>query len=769
MACKPPPPNKLPPPPPPPPLPKPPPPPPPRNSSQLIACQNNAPIGQSCGGNVSSQSANGVLNSGSSAGSLNTTGRCGHSQLNVTGVIPPQLCQRNLNKFNENCSSRSSVSSHSSMQHHHHGNNNHPVPNPSMGTTNFSSICTHGCSCQTSLMQHNHITSSSMSDNGSCTYGINYRAQGSSNCGGCCSNNVNHVHNLTPKCQQSQGTLNMTAIARGNGVSGGPISTTISRNALFHTNENTNPNLSNQNSETRIRCQQSSCTHQHHHHSLHDNQIVTTPGLQPVDGSFHRCHAAQSNTISSLPSLMTDQIQRPSTNSHCNHVHRVNTCNHHHQNANFCDHHVHPPNQQQHPHQFGCLHSHHGRGSPDVMLGKTFVACNSSRHCPQSSIHANRSSDMSNNDSLLSTTHTHNLSNSSTTTHTSNVAVKHQPQTFVHPPLSRGNQSNSSQHYDQYGQSSAASTSSATASLSNYQMRAGSEDRIPLYPSKIHQPLPAPPTRMFNSSTNNSNFNGNMNYLNNNHIPVMTTTLINTSQGSQSMHPLPPLPPKPNSPNASSCSTQITTVTSSPSLSNLPVTRVTSQAGVQNPLPESDTPPPLPPLNPCSRPQQSINPHTTRAHPQLCPPTHITNQQLVNFNPSAIRNNGHMTEAERKTEMLTRQVESELEKKNSDPNGICFKCGEKVVPAQGDACRAMNKIYHANCFRCCKCNRTLLGETFYPVLDKVYCEEDYKVGFLSLEFLLNLMSFSNIRFHLTPSTLDTRSLWRSALHARNLS
>lgn len=219
----------------------------------------------------------------------------------------------------------------------------------------------------------------------------------------------------------------------------------------------------------------------------------------------------------------------------------------------------------------------------------------------------------------------------------------------------------------------------------------------------------------------------------------MTTTLINTSQGPQSLHSLPPLPPKTISPNNSSCSTQITTVTSSPSLLNQPITRVTSQAGVQNPLPASDTPPPLPPLNPSTRPQPPLSQHMTRTQQQLSP-SPMLNQQLINLGTN--RNTGLMTEAERKTEELTRQVEQEFErqKKTGEPHGVCFKCGEKVMPAQ-EACKAMNKIYHASCFVCCVCNRTLLGKTFYPVLDKVYCEEDFKVSrediFCHCKFTIN--------------------------------
>ena len=637
--------------------------------------------------------------------------------------------QRNFSKHADTCSSRSSISSHSSLQHHHHVGN-YSTLNNSSNVVGYPSPCGRqanlSCICPNSALQYNHPNSSSLSDNGSCNLNYNQESRGFTQipCNSCCSmHTTHHMHNAPVKCQASS-MVNQTVNPRLTAnVTSTPV---VNRNTLFYNTESVNNDsaVSCCNGDTRNNFPETLL--HHHHHAAHGIDVPVNTNiapLQPADQihsfSFHRYNVPQPSATPSAPNSLGDQNQRTLPH-HCNYAHRAPECNHH-RPPICCSHHIQTVAQQQVIHDCGnCSHSHneliHHKCNSTLPLAE-----NHHIHYAQEST-VNQYQDSSNNDSLLSTAHTHNLSNSSTTTHTSNVAVKHQPQ-FHQPMVSRAGRSNSSQQYEQYGQSSAASTSSATASLSSYHMPSGFDDLVPLYPSnKIHQPLPPPPMLKSRSTSPSQTVVNTHNTL-----PVIATTFLNSvsHQPPHEAPTLPPLPPKPISPNASSCSTQITTVRTSPSLQNQPITRVTSQAGVQHPLPDSDVPPPLPPLNPGSRTQPLIDSLVTKFQ-NITDASQSQITDLLNLN---LDRNAMLSEAERKTQALTKQVELELEQQinSSEPHGICPKCGIRVMSAQ-EACKAMNQIYHANCFVCCECNRTLLGKTFYPVGDKVYCEEDFKVS-----------------------------------------
>ncbi|KAL9975897.1 hypothetical protein ACROYT_G013115 [Oculina patagonica] len=62
---------------------------------------------------------------------------------------------------------------------------------------------------------------------------------------------------------------------------------------------------------------------------------------------------------------------------------------------------------------------------------------------------------------------------------------------------------------------------------------------------------------------------------------------------------------------------------------------------------------------------------------------------------------------------------------NCQFSGVCHNCKQQINGCES-ACRAMEHLYHVECFLCSSCGKQLIGEAFYNVNGKVYCEQDYK-------------------------------------------
>ncbi|XP_026173263.1 zyxin isoform X2 [Mastacembelus armatus] len=81
-------------------------------------------------------------------------------------------------------------------------------------------------------------------------------------------------------------------------------------------------------------------------------------------------------------------------------------------------------------------------------------------------------------------------------------------------------------------------------------------------------------------------------------------------------------------------------------------------------------------------------------------------------------------ELERMTKDFIKDMDKQAPVITSPPTEVCGKCGEALSRTQ-PAVRAMDKLFHSNCFCCMSCHRPLQGMQFYDRDGSPQCEECY--------------------------------------------
>uniref|UniRef100_A0A3B4AA17 Zyxin n=1 Tax=Periophthalmus magnuspinnatus TaxID=409849 RepID=A0A3B4AA17_9GOBI len=131
----------------------------------------------------------------------------------------------------------------------------------------------------------------------------------------------------------------------------------------------------------------------------------------------------------------------------------------------------------------------------------------------------------------------------------------------------------------------------------------------------------------------------------------------------------------------------------------------------------------------------------TAAPPSSAPPTKTATPPSASFNqpmkspPSSTPSGpGHVggaplnmrevEELEKMTQDFMKNMDAHAPVITSPPTEVCGKCGDALSRTQ-PAVRAMDKLFHSNCFCCMSCHRPLQGMQFYDRDGSPECEDCY--------------------------------------------
>ena len=126
-----------------------------------------------------------------------------------------------------------------------------------------------------------------------------------------------------------------------------------------------------------------------------------------------------------------------------------------------------------------------------------------------------------------------------------------------------------------------------------------------------------------------------------------------------------------------------------------------------------------------------------------------TNNNLTNNlnKGNVVINNSLRNQSEDEVDMLRDILMKNLyvSTQQNDTNlyGSCFRCNQNIYGAE-NGLRAMDHLFHVNCFNCFACGSLLHGKHFYALDQKSFCESCYLVY---SNTYLSLLSFNLIFFY----------------------
>ncbi|CAB1427677.1 unnamed protein product [Pleuronectes platessa] len=177
-----------------------------------------------------------------------------------------------------------------------------------------------------------------------------------------------------------------------------------------------------------------------------------------------------------------------------------------------------------------------------------------------------------------------------------------------------------------------------------------------------------------------------------------------------SFPPPPAAPPAPYTPPKS--------MVAAPTSNHVKSSPFASQVNANQNPPAAVPPPPQPKM--MTSPPSSFN------QPMKSPPASTPSPP----GPVAIPGGGvplnmrEVEELERMTQDFIRNMDKHAPVITSAPTEVCGKCGEALSRTQ-PAVRAMEKLFHSNCFCCVSCHRPLQGMQFYDRDGGPECEDCY--------------------------------------------